>query len=54
MHGMGPVVKSFSASQDIYRVLWNLKVPYRVYSSPPFVHILKQINPLHALPSCLF
>jgi len=41
----------FSASQEIPCILWNLKVYYCVYNSPPPVPILSQINPVHALPS---
>ena len=41
----------FSASQEIPYILWNLKIPYRVYKCLPPVPILSKIIPVYALPS---
>jgi hypothetical protein len=38
---------SFSASQQIPRVLWNPEVNYCFHKTPPPVPILSQLNPVH-------
>jgi hypothetical protein len=42
---------SFSASQEITRILRNEKVQYCIHNSPPPVPILTQISPVHRPPS---
>ena len=38
----------FSATQEIPCILWNLKVHYHIHKSLSPVHVLSQINPVHA------
>ena len=39
---------SFSASQEIHRILWNPKFRFHIYKRLLRIDILSQINPVHA------
>jgi hypothetical protein len=45
---------SFSASEEIPRILWNSKDLYRVHISPLLIPTMSHINPIHVPSSYLW
>jgi hypothetical protein len=41
---------SCAATQELPSILWNSKVHYRVYKSPPLFPILSHIDSVHTTP----
>ena len=41
----------FTANQEIPRILWNRKIPYRTHKRPPPFPILSQLHPVPTTPS---
>jgi len=46
-HSLSWKANSHSACQEISRILWNAKVHYHVYNSPPLVPVFSQMHPVH-------
>jgi hypothetical protein len=44
---------SCATARELPSMLWNPQIHYPVHRSPPLVHILSQINPVHTTPSHL-
>jgi hypothetical protein len=50
---LSPCLKS-SATDEISRILWDLKVQYCVHKSLPLVSVMTQMNPVHTLTAYFF
>jgi hypothetical protein len=53
-HNPSSEANSSSDSQEIPRLLWNLKVHYRVHKSLPTVLVSTQNNSAHTFPPFYF
>jgi hypothetical protein len=49
-HSPPEKANSFSDNQEIFHVLWNLYIHYRIHISPQIFLALRQINTMHELP----
>ena len=50
-HSHSSEANQFSASQEIPRILRNLRVRYCIQKLPPTISILREINPVYISPS---
>jgi hypothetical protein len=48
------LTNSYTASQEIPSILGNHKFLYRVDKGPLHLRIMRQINPVHTTPACLY
>jgi hypothetical protein len=47
-------VSSSAVTQELPNILWNLDVHYHAHKSPPLVHIMNQMSPVHTTPLYTF
>jgi hypothetical protein len=46
-------IANCATTEEIPSILWKPNVQYRAHKSSPLVPILRYINPIHTIPSCL-